>query len=443
MADLVALARASRAAAQAAAGSSGATRDAALRGVRASLVAHKDAILAANAEDLAAAAASQLPASTCKRLDLQGAKFEGLLEGLEQVERLPDPLGAVSLARRLDDGLDLFRVSCPIGVLCVIFESRPDAAVQIASLAIKTGNAVILKGGKEAAASNRALIDAIAAALAPAGLPPALVQLVSSRDEVHALLGLSQYIDLVIPRGSNALVKSIMESTRIPVMGHADGICAVYLDAAASPARAAAVVADAKAQYPGVCNAAETLLVHAEVLHSVLPGVGAALAAAGVSCRADERCAPVLAAAGCAVSPAVEADWGTEFLDLRMAVKCVDDLDAAIAHINEHGSHHTDAIVTEDAAAAEAFFARVDSAGVFHNASTRFADGFRYGFGTEVGVSTHRIHARGPVGVEGLLIYKYRLYGAGHCVAAYGSGAGQRPFLHNTIPSVLPVLPPS
>lgn len=444
--EILAVGVRARAAALAMARLGGPAKDAALTAVHAALTAAKADILAANDQDKAAAAArvadGGLPAATAKRLELGGAKFDALLHGVTSVRSLPDPVGTVSRATRLDDGLDLYRVATPIGVIAVVFEARPEAAVQIASLAIKSANAVILKGGKEAEASNAILVRCIREGLAAADFPVDAVQLVATRGEVTQLLSLNTHIDLVIPRGSNALVKYITENTKIPVMGHADGLCAVYVDAAADMDKAVAIVVDAKAQYPAVCNAAETVLVHADVAATALPRLAAGLAAAGVELRADDRAYAVLrpdgdddgaaAADGARVVRAGADDWDTEFLELTVALGVVDDLDAAVDHINAHGSHHTDAIITEDAAAAGAFLARVDSAGVFHNASTRFADGFRYGFGAEVGVSTHRTHARGPVGLEGLLIYKYRLYGQGHTVAPYASGA--KAFSHTPLP---------
>jgi glutamate-5-semialdehyde dehydrogenase len=424
-----------RAAANALGASCGAERDKALSCVAAELSSSRAAIEAANREDKAAAEREGLGAALRARLNLEGDKFSTLLAGLREVRACADPVGVVSLARELDHGLELYRVSCPIGVLCVIFESRPEAAVQIASLALKSGNAVILKGGREALRSNAALVDAFRRGLRAAGLPEDAVQLVSTREDVSALLRLDQYIDLVIPRGSNQLVRSVMDATKIPVMGHADGICAVYVDRGARLSTALAVVVDAKTQYVAACNTAETLLVDAGRASELVPALGRALVAAGVKLRACDKSLPLLLAAGCApdaVAAARPLDFRTEFLALEMAVKVVLDVRAAIQHINEHGSHHTDCIVTEDGAAAELFMEGVSSAGVYHNCSTRFADGFRYGFGAEVGVSTGRIHARGPVGLEGLLTYKYRLHGHGQCVKSYG-GADGRVFTHRAL----------
>lgn len=435
MSEVEATARRARVAARATQALSGSARDAAVASMEAHLLASRSTLLAANEVDRAAAqerlAGGEVAASLVKRLDLSGKKFDDVLAGVASVEALPDPMGVVSLARRIDDGLDLFRVSCPIGVVAVIFEARPEAAVQIASLAVKSGNAVILKGGKEGENSNKAIVECVREGLKAVGFPEDAVQLVSTRDEVRELLDCDEFVDLIIPRGSNSLVKFITENTKIPVMGHADGICAVYIDAAADTTKACDIAVDAKAQYPAVCNAAETLLVHRDAL-KILPAVGRAMAVAGVELRADKEAKAVLdEVAGLKVDAACDEDYRTEFLELIMAVKVVDGVDEAIKHVNEHGSGHTECIVTEDADVATRFLAGVDSAGVFHNASTRFADGFRLGFGAEVGVSTHRTHARGPVGLEGLMIYKYKLLGSGQIVAPYADG--RKSFKHEDI----------
>ncbi len=417
------------------------TKNRALRAVRAALEKAEAEISRANAADKRDAQAlvdsGSLSKALAKRLDIEGTKFESILAGVEDVIRLEDPVGRVDYAMRLDQGLDLYRVSCPIGVVGVIFEARPDAAVQISALALKSANAVILKGGREAERSNRALVEAIRQGISEVpGVPRDAVQLISTREEVREMLALDTWIDLIIPRGSNELVRSIKDSTRIPVLGHADGICAVYLDRQADLEKAVEVVVDSKAQYPAVCNAAETLLVHRDALSRLLPEVGRRLREARVELRADAESLPYLPGA----KSAADADYRTEFLDLVLAVKTVGSVEEAVEHINRHGSHHTDAIVTEDPKAAELFLSRVDSAGVFHNASTRFADGFRYGFGAEVGISTNKTHARGPVGLEGMVIYKYRLYGHGQGVAQYGSGS--RSFLHQRLdPKQLPGSP--
>ena len=432
-----AVARRARAAALQLAALSAEPKNAALEAVGRKLQERRGEILEANRADKADCEAEvesgSLSAALFKRLDLEGSKFEAMLAGVGDVARLPDPVGRVTLATRLDDGLELYRVSCPLGVIGVIFEARPEAAVQIASLALKSSNAVILKGGREASRTNEALVQAIREALGEVdGVSPDAVQLVSTREEVREMLDLDRWIDLIIPRGSNELVQFIQESTRIPVLGHADGICSVYLDRDADLEKAVAVSVDAKTHYPAACNACETLLIHRDRLDALLPAVGAALVEAGVELRADEEASARLEA-----SAAVLEDYDTEFLDKVLAVKTVSSLQEAVEHINSHGSHHTDAIVTEDDDAAEYFLSRVDSAGVFHNASTRFADGFRFGLGAEVGISTNKTHARGPVGLEGLVIYKYRLYGSGHVAADYDPGG--RKFLHEGVdPPALP-----
>jgi len=366
-------------------------------------------ILTANKKDLEAAQGTIAP-PLYKRLVVNGPKLRDLIDGIEQLAVMPDPLGKVLLETQLDDGLILRRVQTPIGVIAAIFESRPEVVGQIAALAIRSGNAVLLKGGREAANSNAALGSIIHRVLERHGVAGA-VQLVTTREEVTQLLAMNDLISLVIPRGSNEMVQSIQNSTRIPVLGHADGICHVYIDASADPEKAMRIAVDSKAQYPAVCNAAETLIVHRDF-------------------PAREQLFSALKSAG--VDLHMESDFGHEFLDLVMAVHIVGNMDEAIDHIHRHGSAHTDAIVTEDARAAQRFLNEVDSAGVYWNASTRFADGFRYGFGAEVGVSTNKTHARGPVGVEGLLIYKYHLIGNGHIVATY-SGENPRPFQHRRI----------
>jgi len=384
----------------------------------------QDALLAANAEDVLAAEGT-LDASTLERLKLDAAKVAAMVQGVHAVADLPDPLNRVQLRRQLDEGLVLTRVACPLGVLCVVFESRPDALIQISALALKSGNAVLLKGGSEARHSNAALLAAVQAALRETGLPDAAVQGLPDRAAVAALLQRPDLVDLVIPRGSRELVQSLQASTRIPVLGHADGVCHMVLDEAADTAMAVALVRDAKLQYPSACNAVETVLIHRKAAARLLPALVADLGPRGVALRGCAACRALVPAMG----QATEADWDAEYGVPILAVKVVNDLDEALAHIRKHGSGHTEAIVTEDPEAAARFLAEVDAAGVFHNASTRFADGFRYGFGAEVGISTGRIHARGPVGIEGLLSYRYLLRGSGQRVEDY-SGPAARPFQH-------------
>ncbi|KAJ2066192.1 glutamate-5-semialdehyde dehydrogenase [Coemansia sp. S155-1] len=424
-------------------------KSAVLQRIRQVLEERRDEIVLANQQDKEAAQkeveAGRLSSSLFKRLDIEsGEKYATLLQGVDDVDRISDPIGQVTLARKLDNDLDLYRVVCPVGVCLVIFEARPEVVVNIACLAIKSGNAAILKGGKEAARTNQALAEAIQHAIAttPATegqtkFPERSIQVVSTRDEISSLLDMDRYVDLVIPRGSNSLVRHIQNNTRIPVLGHADGICSTYLDESADVQKAVHIVVDAKTNYPAACNATEALLVHASVVSTVFVEVARALLAAGVRLHADERSLAAIEQAGLSsalVSRATEADFGHEYTDLDIAIRVVDSLDDAIDHINAHGSKHTDAIVTEERKNAEWFMRRVDAAGVYWNASTRFADGFRYGFGAEIGVSTNKTHARGPAGLEGLTIYKYYLFGDGQGAGDFGVGQGKHQFLHEDIP---------
>jgi len=384
-------------------------------------------ILAANIKDCEAAIADNIAPALYARLKLDEAKLKAAIAGVRDVAKLPDPVGAVQIHRELDDGLVLKRIACPLGVLGVIFEARPDAVMQISSLAVKSGNGVILKGGREAIHSCEALVKAIRQGLTNARIDPAIVQLLTTREETMELLKLDDSVDLIIPRGSNAFVRFVQENTRIPVLGHADGICHLYVDAKADLAKAIPIVVDAKTQYPAACNAIETLLVHQAIAPTLLPAIAEALQAKDVELRGDAETCQFIA-----IAPAIEADWSTEYSDLILAIRVVDSLEGAIAHINTYGSRHTEAIVTEDATAAEQFMAQVDAAGVYHNCSTRFADGFRYGFGAEVGISTQKMPPRGPVGLEGLVTYKYQLVGDGHIAATY-SGSQAKPFTHQDL----------
>ncbi|MDR1570972.1 MAG: glutamate-5-semialdehyde dehydrogenase [Clostridiales Family XIII bacterium] len=392
-------------------------RNGALRAIAKSLLENGEAIFAANREDLSAGAESGLAEPLMKRLKFDRQKLRDSVKGIEDLIGLPDPLFRTAFVRQLDEGLVLRRVTCPIGVIGVIFESRPDALVQIASLCLKSGNCAILKGGSEAAATNRELFRLIRDAGLGAGLPESFLTLVETRADIGALMGCHESIDLLIPRGSNEFVRHIMDHSSIPVMGHSDGICHIYADKSADPGKAIPVIRDAKTQYVAVCNAVECLLVHRDIAESLLPAVHADLTRLDVTLRGCPETLKIIPAI-----PAEEGDFGREYLDYTMAVKVVDGIDEAIGHINRFGSHHTDCIITEDAEAAERFMLMVDSAGVYQNCSTRFADGFRYGFGAEVGVSTGKLHARGPVGLDGLVTYKYRLYGGGHVVADYAEG---------------------
>lgn len=338
----------------------------------------------------------------------------------------------------MDDGLELERVTCPIGVLLIIFEARPEVIANIASLAIKSGNAAILKGGKESTESFQTISRIISSALSGTKVPNAAVQLVKTRDVIDQLLALDDYIDLVIPRGGNELVRYIKSHTKIPVLGHADGLCSIYIHPDADVSKTVHVVLDSKTGYPAACNAVEKLLVHEEALSTVLPAVASALLEAGVSLRCDISSISVLAKTlpkhlSILLQPSIESDYTTEFLDLTLAIKTIASLPDAITHINAHSSHHTDAIMTSSSQVANVFLSGVDSAGVYWNASTRMADGMRYGFGTEVGISTNKIHSRGPVGLEGLTIYKYLIKGDGQAAGDYGEGGGKRAWKHKSL----------
>jgi glutamate-5-semialdehyde dehydrogenase len=406
----------------------GPARAALLRDLAAALADERNraAVLAANAEDVARAKAEGLAPALAKRLGIDGKKIDGLIDGLEQLAAMPDLVGRATLRRELDDGLVLERVSCPLGLLGVVFESRPDALVQIVGLAWKSGNAVLLKGGREATKTNQALIALVHGVLERHGIDARAAVLLAGREDVAAVLGLHGTVDLIVARGSSEFVHHIQTHSRIPVMGHAAGVCHVYLHRAAEPAMAAKVVVDGKMTYPAACNATETLLWD-EGAGEALDACVAALTDAGVEIRADEA----TRARHPALVAAKEADFGFEFGAPVIAVKQVRGLDDALAFIDAHGSRHTEAIITSDAAAAERFLAEVDAAGVYHNASTRFADGYRYGLGAEVGISTDKLHARGPVGVEGLLTYRWLLRGAGQLTASYGPG-GKR-FKHRDL----------
>lgn len=397
-------------------------RNRALLAMAEALRAHSAEIGEANGRDLEAS--RDLGDALQKRLVFDEKKLRGVVDGLEALASLPDPLGRVLTRTELAEGLHLRRVTCPIGVIGIIFEARPDALVQISSLCLKSGNAVLLKGGKEALHTNRILAEVIRNATEAVGLPGDWIQLLETREEVNGMLRLNEYIDLIVPRGSNSFVKYIMENTTIAVLGHSAGLCHLFLDASANLEKAVAIAVDAKTQAPATCNTVETLLVHKDAASRLLPAVCDALRNAGVELRGDEMSRSIVTW----MKPATEEDWSTEYLALILSVKVVDDLAAAIAHINRFGSHHTDAIVTEDAAAAELFQRRVDSADVFWNASTRFADGYRFGLGAEVGISTSKIHARGSVGLEGLTIYKWLLSGQGDTVAPFADG--RRAFTH-------------
>lgn len=396
---------------------SGDVRDNALKEIINALAQNEARIVSANAEDLKQAEADNLPGPILSRLKFDAKKLQETLAGISDLAKLPDPLFRKMFVRELDEGLTLHKITCPIGVIGVIFESRPDALIQISSLCIKSGNCCILKGGSEAMNTNRTLFDIIKSAGIKAGLPDGFAALAESRSDVSELLKCHESVDLIIPRGSNEFVQYIIENSKIPVMGHADGICHVYADKDADLDKAVPIIVDAKTQYVAVCNATETLLVHKDIAPELLPVLKE---------RFDEKRTTLK---GCSRSQgiidcetATEEDFATEYLDYTLSIKIVDSLDEAVVHINKYGSHHTDCIITENADATEKFMDSVDSGGVYQNCSTRFADGFRYGFGAEVGVSTGKLHARGPVGLDGLMSYKYKLYGNGHIVADYSEG---------------------
>ena len=391
-------------------------RNAALAAIAEKLGAGQEAIFAANQKDLENARAQQLPGPIIDRLKFDAHKLHDIVCGTADLIKLPDPLFQTLLKRELDEGLTLWKVTCPIGVVGVIFESRPDALVQIAALCLKSGNCSILKGGSEAANTNRVLFDLIHQAGVSAGLPEHFTALVENRAAIGELLICDDAIDLLIPRGSNEFVRHIMDNTRIPVMGHAEGVCHIYVDKDADIGKAVRIITDAKTQYAAACNAVETLLVHVGAANDLLPALHDCFDGK-VSLRGDDRVRHIIP---CEAS--VPADDRAEYLDYILSIKIVDSLAEAIAHINRYGSRHTDCIVTEDARAAAAFMENVDSAGVYHNCSTRFADGFRYGFGAEVGISTGKLHARGPVGLDGLVTAKYKLYGDGQIVGDYAAG---------------------
>lgn len=392
-------------------------RNNALKAVKEALLLNKDVIFEANHKDMDAAEANHIAPAVMKRLKFDEGKLADVCGGIDQLVSLEDPLGKLSLARELDDGLTLYRVSVPIGVIGIIFEARPDALVQISSLCIKSGNCAILKGGKETVNTNKVLFDIIHKAVMDAGLPEYALHQSTLHNEIDELLACEKDVDLLIPRGSNQFVQYIMNNTKIPVMGHADGVCHIYVDKDADMAKALPIIVDAKTQYTAACNAVETLLVNRAIANDFLPMLADTCKEAGITIRGTQEVAGMIP---CEVM--TEEEFHTEYLDLIVSVKLVDSVEEAISHINYYGSHHTDCIITENDETAVIFMEMVDSAGVYRNCSTRFADGFRYGFGAEVGISTSKLHARGPVGLEGMVTYKYKLQGDGHIVGDYASG---------------------
>lgn len=409
-------------------------KDEALTVIAAALEREMPALLAANAKDVAEAKkmydSGELSSSMFKRLQLNEQKLGEMIRGVLAVKDLPDPAGKILERRLLDEGLELHKVSVPLGVLAIIFESRPDAVTQISSLALKSGNAVLLKGGREVENTTRELLRVMREALQQTRISPDALQAVYGREAVKALLAFHEEIDLVIPRGSNALVQYVQQNTSIPVLGHADGVCHLFIHREADSAMALDLAVDAKAQYPAVCNAVETILIDEPIAASLLPRLADRLEQAGVRLRGCAKALELLPQRQ--IELVAEDEWHTEYGDLIVALKVVSDVHAALDHIERFSSHHTDAIVTENQSVADLFLRSVDSAGVFHNASTRFADGYRYGFGAEVGISTSKLHARGPVGLEGLVSYKYKMYGNGQKVADY-VGPNARSFKHRIL----------
>lgn len=405
----------------------------ALLAIADNIAANKDFILNENKKDLEEAEKMVKDGSLSKplydRLKLNDEKISVMVQGIKDVAKLEDPVNKTLWAMELDNGLDLYRVSCPLGVIGIIFESRPEVVPQIAALAIKSSNAVILKGGREAVNSNQALIEVINQTLTKTGFPENAINLIKTREDVAQMLKMDDYIDLIIPRGSNELVKHIQNNTRIPVLGHSEGICHIYIDEAADFQKAVKISIDSKIQYPAACNAVETILVNTKIAEKFLPELIKEFQNVGVLVKGDEKTLQIYNGG---VAEATEIDWKTEYSDKIISIKVVDDINKAIEHINMYGSGHTDCIITENKDSANLFMNLVDSAGVYHNASTRFADGFRYGLGAEVGISTNKTHARGPVGLEGLVIYKYKLYGNGQIVSEY-SGENKKKFVHKRL----------
>ena len=392
-----------------------------------------DAILTANEKDLEFAKKEGIASALIARLTLNEEKVRAMAKGIRSVVALPDPVGRVNSAMEMDQDLVVKQVTCPIGVIGAIFESRPDAVPQISSLCLKSGNAVILKGGTEAQNSNKLIVSLLVEAIEKVpGVPGHAVQMIETRSEVADMLKEDKYIHLIVPRGSNSFVRYIQENTKIPVLGHSEGVCHAYIDEFADLDKALRICLDSKLQYPAACNAMETLLVHKKIAEKVLPDLIAKLKEKHVELIGCVKTCQVVPE----VEPASESDWDTEYTDLKLSIKIVDNFSEAVKFINKHGSGHTDTIITENQECAEQFLNEVSSSSVMWNASTRFADGFRYGLGAEIGISTNRTHARGPVGLEGLVIYKYKLYGNGQVASDY-SGSNAREFTHKPLTNEL------
>jgi glutamate-5-semialdehyde dehydrogenase len=433
-ADVASIAHSAREASRKLALLSGETRKATLLALADALEGNSERILAANAKDCAAAekllSTGEMTPALFSRLRIKESGIAEMTARVREVANLPDPLGKRLAATELDQGLILHKESCPLGVIAVVFESRPDVVVQVASLALKSGNAVLLKGGAEAASSNESIVAVWRETLRRfPDVPQESIQLLQSRSDVMELLRLHGEVDLLIPRGSKEFVTFMEQNSRIPVLGHGEGICHVFVDREADLNKAVTVTLDSKVQYPAACNSVETLLVHKDIAATFLPKVVRELNGANVEVRGCPRVLSLLPEAK--LVPALEKDWSTEYSDLILSIKIVDTLEQGLEHIHRYGSKHTECIVTEDQAVAERFLQEVDAAGVFHNASTRFADGYRYGLGAEVGISNGKLHARGPMGIEGLTTYKYKLRGNGHIVAEYSSGV--RHFKHKPL----------
>lgn len=423
------MAVAARKAARTLAGLDSETKNRVLMSMAESLEAGTAAIVEANQKDLEFSKKENIAGPLIARLAADEHKVAGMAKGIRSVAELSDPVGTTQSTMEMDKGLVVRRVSCPIGVIGAIFESRPDAVPQIASLCLKSGNAVILKGGREAQNSNKVIVGLLREAIKKVpGVPVDAVQLIETRAEVLEMLQQEENIDLVVPRGSNEFVRYVQENTKIPVLGHSEGICHVYIDDEADPVKALAISLDAKLQYPAACNAMETLLIHEQIAPDVLPKIAQGLREKGVELVGDLRACSLVSDLG----KATDDEWDTEYNDLKLALRIVNDYEEAMSLINAHGSGHTDTIVTENRERAERFMNEVDSASVMWNASTRFADGFRFGLGAEIGISTNKTHARGPVGLEGLVIYKYKLFGSGQTVADY-SGQGGKEFTHKPL----------
>jgi glutamate-5-semialdehyde dehydrogenase len=434
LADVASLARSAREGSRKLALLSGETRNAALLAIANALEGNGERILSANAKDCAAAekllSTGEMTQALFSRLRIKESGIAEMAARVREVANLPDPLGKRLAATELDQGLILHKESCALGVIAVIFESRPDVVPQIASLALKSGNSVLLKGGAEAANSNESIVAVWRETLCRfPDVPQESIHLLQSRSDVMELLHLHSEVDLLIPRGSKEFVAFMEQNSRIPVLGHGEGICHVFVDHAADLNRAVIITLDSKVQYPAACNSIETLLVHKDIAAAFLPRVVAELKRANVQVRGCPRVLAMIPEEK--LVPAIEKDWSAEYSDLILSVKIVDTLEQGLEHIHRYGSKHTECIVTEDQSAAERFLQEVDAAGVFHNASTRFADGYRYGLGAEVGISNGKLHARGPMGIEGLTTYKYKLRGNGHIVAEYSSGL--RHFKHKPL----------